>query len=1225
MNDMDCAQLYGQKGLSYLPPYAIFATFFLKPAATRAGESNNTYRSLKNIVSKIDDRIRHIPGVEDDQHLGGPSDSRITNAVLCGVSLDLWETWCRQLDMPLPHGFEQDGAIAEIDRILNTSPPYKLTGGSLYFHIKSDTYENGQVIYNTIKDELEAVTQDIDVTRGNHMREGKVYGRRILHGLIRTVDPINLSQRVLVGDEDPPHKGSCFALTQKFVHNWEQIGQMSEVEIEDMIGRDHDGNLIPHLDERSHMRLARVKDEDGLNYRVFTQGQPFGDSPTGHQREAGVYVSALAKSITAFNEILGAMLGENNVETGEIKDKHMRVSSSVSGNIWYIPTSAELDREARHNLLHVKVNDYFDRRSANGLMHYNSKHFLHTIWQDRQRYEYPLTDRVIELLGNTFSRWHNSWYELPPFPSLPSLADYLSDPAQDLSAAEQQDQLNAPIAERKGLTIKYTLGDLFSKEDDTHGKDLFRLDPKEIIVGVLPPFTLGSGVVVMPYLREDERLNGFFMKLDETSMAGHTVPDYDTVLKTGIGRLLEQTTQKLNGAGDGDRRNFYQSVVYALEGVRGYFRNYAALAIKKRDQLPPSLEADRANLTEIAARMDRLAVDAPGGFIDALQMIFSLHCCMHLIGELVSIGRLDQLLQPFFDRDSITEQQAQEAVDCFWIKMDEQVLMNRHYFLDQRTYGTCALPYISGTVPKGDKLSQWVMQVTVGGYLSNDDEQPQDGCNTVTQMCLRAARRLPLNSPCLNLRVNARTPDPVIHEAARTILSGGAHPVLFNDDLLMEGLLESGAHVLTRDARNWCADGCWETIFPGTSELTLSYIVVPLPIEMALNQGATYLTAGPSFIRGDQASFLSPPAEAIADFDQFMDIFYSHFKWMMATFYNGIFTRYGRLWNICPSPLLSSMMQGCLESGRDLTDGGARYRIISPILGGITCAVDSLWTINKLVFDPATAVAGLAELRDCLMCDWGHDMIAPVMSLQAGEERMALRARRFKDLRKVTLNMPRFGSGHADVDEFAGVVASQMRTICERILRDPAGEVSAKFKQKLDSLQDRYGRAERPFEFLFMPAFGTFEDYLGVGRGVAASADGRRKGSTLSSNFSPLPSPMDLPPDARPRNVFTALKGWNGETFAEALKSVAPVDIDIPEDFPISDLEEVIRQFKDKKLGSNMLSISCADKETIARAQKYPEGYDLLRLRMGGWSEFFITMYTEHQEQHKRRPLFVVN
>ena len=71
MNETDYAQFYGQKGLSYLPPYAIFATLYLKPAAIRAGESNNTYRALKNLMRRIDDRIQQIPGADDDQASDG--------------------------------------------------------------------------------------------------------------------------------------------------------------------------------------------------------------------------------------------------------------------------------------------------------------------------------------------------------------------------------------------------------------------------------------------------------------------------------------------------------------------------------------------------------------------------------------------------------------------------------------------------------------------------------------------------------------------------------------------------------------------------------------------------------------------------------------------------------------------------------------------------------------------------------------------------------------------------------------------------------------------------------------------------------------------------------------------------------------------------------------------------------------------------------------------------
>ena len=308
-------------------------------------------------------------------------------------------------------------------------------------------------------------------------------------------------------------------------------------------------------------------------------------------------------------------------------------------------------------------------------MHYNSKHFLHCIWQEREKDDFPLTDRIIELLGNTFSRWHNSWYENPPFPSLPSLEAYLKDPARGkLSAEQQQEQLNASIAERKGLTIKYTLADLFSNADDTRGMDLFRIDPKEIIVGVLPPFTLGSGVVVMPYLREDERLNGFFRKLDETSMAGHTVPDYATALKTGIGRLLEETTAKLNSAGD--RRPAQLLPVRRLcpGGCPGVFSQLRRPGKKDTRNRATGITGcgPHQSSSKLPHAWNGWPPSHPGGFIDALQMIFSIHCCMHLIGELVSIGRLDQLLGSFLDHDDISRQQAQEAIDCFWIKMDER-------------------------------------------------------------------------------------------------------------------------------------------------------------------------------------------------------------------------------------------------------------------------------------------------------------------------------------------------------------------------------------------------------------------------------------------------------------------------------------------------------------------------------------------------------------------------
>jgi pyruvate-formate lyase len=84
----------------------------------------------------------------------------------------------------------------------------------------------------------------------------------------------------------------------------------------------------------------------------------------------------------------------------------------------------------------------------------------------------------------------------------------------------------------------------------------------------------------------------------------------------------------------------------------------------------------------------------------------------------------------------------------------------------------------------------------------------------------------------------------------------------------------------------------------------------------------------------------------------------------------------------------------------------------------------------------------------------------------------------------------------------------------------------------------------------------------------------------------------------------------------------APVDYNLPEDFPLPDLVEVIRRFADGK-GGSICTFTVADPETFAAAQVDPEGYNLVRVRMGGWTEFFVACFPDHQEQHKRRPLYV--
>jgi pyruvate-formate lyase len=1143
--------------------------------------------------------------------------------VVIGVSLPQWTHWCRAEGLPLDN--ELFSGEDRLRRILTgDGSPFKLTHGDLFFHVKAVEKNTAEQVANRILSYLAGAyeARKTEYTIGDSLHDGRVYGGRMLHGLIGSVDPVCFSVRAIIGDELPPHKGGCFGLTQRFVHDWEQLLGMADIDLENLIGRDHTGTIITNDDVRSHVKCVRVNDENGVNYRLVGESQPFRSSGEMYGKEDGIYQVSYAKSVTAFAEVLGGMF---DVDSGQIKSRHLLVSQANLGNYWYVPNATELGLKAPHPSLTVPMNDFFEVRSNNGRMFYNTKDYLHQLGNRTGKAKLldPLpTDRVVELLGYTFSRWHDTWYRRRPTPELDHLETYLSESEKEI--------LTRSVAERKGFATRKTL-ELLSSEPEGRKFDTFRLHPRELIVGVVPEYTLGTGFEGMRYLNREEQDEAFVLRLNESGAAGHNVPDYGRLLKKGVGGLLADVKARLTGAADQGAREFYQSVIYSLEGVQIYLRNYAELARKILAGMRFGTSQDRENLIAIALRLDKLAEHPPETFPEAAQLIFSMHCCLHIAGESVSIGRLDQLLGPFYNKDGLSEKEAQEIIDCFWIKMDEKVLLNHRHFHDRLSRGSGAITYQGGDFPQGAAINQWVQQVTVGGYKANDAKRPEDGCNAVTMLCLRAARRLPMNAPCLSLRVNPETPRKILKEAARALLAGGAHPFLINDQKIVAGLLrsarESGTRVDLADARDMVCDGCFESIMAGKTEFAFSFVPVHDAIEMALNRGRTYAAAGPVHIAGLKASYRSERPEDIKTFEQFYGIFLKHYRYKLVEFYDGMISRYGNLSRVCPSPLLSALIDDCLESGRDLSAGGARYKLLAPLMNGIATAIDALWAIKDMVFSDE-AVFTLAELTQCLICDWGHDMKEPFCSSTMGDDRIAVLAERFKKLRGYALGRPKFGQGHAQVDRFARRVLRDLIKLAYDLVREKTGLIA----RELRELRHRYGTSGHPFEIVITPGIATFEDYAGIGSFLGASADGRRACQPVASDFSPSPTQPDLPVPGAGRSAEESLKSWAAgpaddgpgviDPIGIGLSNGSPVDINIREDFPEGELLELIVNFAQGELGSNMMSITCADPDTLTKAQNFPECYDLVRMRMGGWSEFFVAMFPQHQEHHKRRSLF---
>ncbi len=1261
-----------QRGLVYPAAYARFATFWRRPGR----------RITRGRVRQTVQRIRRLI-----HHRFGDTN---TTAVV-GVHFALFRKWCaEEEDLTVPdaiaflHPTAPDGEGDVTSTVFADSlGTFQDSQGDLWFHIKSDRQDYLEPIYAAICAELENVIDDRRVYQdcnrrsraGDDSSTGRVLGCRFAENLNNPADPITVSNHTLVGLEDIDHAGASVVIAQRFLINWDQLHQMTELQIEDLIGRTTDDIILPDRDTRSHIKSARQQDEAGNTTFVMRLGLPFGQSPYAADRslsamgnnrgdEEGIYFAGFARSVQVLERIMSAQIGDT---PGFMNDRLLNHVRSDLGGFFYITSRADLgitkaapwkewgNWRRFPGIDWSKLSRHFQERSDNGLMFYNHKNYLYEMAtaQEGSGYKPPST-RILTLLMDMFARWQDTWYFEKDQGDLGHLCEAV---ARDFGPQKAGEVMGLSVMERKGWATRMTCRIYATKAYGfrgrklvdgrlVYGADTFRIHPAEIIVGALPDLSLGQGRHVLRYLRADEQQSSFFAGLTEASGVGHVLPDHQKLVDVGLGGLIADARARRDAATDADRRAFYSAVELSLLGVVEHLERYAALASEQADGLARGQSAEKDNLRDIAARCRRLMTDAPQTMVEAAQLIFTFHTCLHLNGEPVSIGRLDQYLGRFYEADlaagRLDEDRAQEIIDALWVKLSEKILQNRIFIHDHQPYGNLAMGGASGPYPQGASLGQWIMQVTVGGVTADDGDTPTPAYNAVSTLCIRASGRLPLTAPCLSLRVSPDTPRPVLEEAAKALLSGGAHPILMQDDKIIPGLLACGSGVGDGDpdsptdytpvsekaggrwdssvslssARNYACDGCYEPMFTGQNWFALGGFSSLNPLECALNQGRLYASAGDAYLKGQNLSFRSPAPEDIDSFEQLLELYFEHFAALWAKAFDGQLSTFDALASFCPAPLLSVLTDGCMDKGLDIHGGGARYNVYGPCWIALSTTINSLYSIKKMVFDTDTAVTSLAELVECLLCDWGNNMTEPFVSSLLGETRIAARAERYRRLREVALSQPRYGRGHPEVDALGNAIVARVAELTVAVLTDPAPSTA---KKMLDYAM-RHGTPEHPFGgFQITPGIGTFENFVQFGVGSGASADGRRCNAPIASDLSPSPSPADLPPQLQEAPFSTALESFSGDG-AAAMWDGAPTDFNIAEDFPADILADMLQKFA-AGIGSNLLTVTVASPETFAQAPGGPEQYDLLRVRMGGWSEYFTSMFPVSQQQHLRRPL----
>ncbi|HZK43146.1 MAG TPA: pyruvate formate lyase family protein [Syntrophomonadaceae bacterium] len=455
-------------------------------------------------------------------------------------------------------------------------------------------------------------------------------------------------------------------------------------------------------------------------------------------------------------------------------------------------------------------------------------------------------------------------------------------------------------------------------------------------------------------------------KIDERAFASfnfktvalsHTIPDLPTLVNEGtnsiIGRIKEQMNKLKKD--ETDKLKTLQSMIICLEGLNTYASKLAAEALKlANDETDPKRKAELNKLHEICNHVPQ----NPAKNID--EAINSLWICwIGLIMEnnnvSLSPGRLDQLLQPYFESDmeNITDPDEKkryiehviELIACYFLRNGEQLNL---------------VPDVANYLFGGSHAQT---AITLGGVTPNGS----DAVNDMTYIFLKVTEMLSMNDPNMNARYKVGVnSDTYLKRLCEVNFITVSTPSLHGDDAIIESFSQNSDVI--EDVRDWGATGCVEITLSGKhmSHTGATSINIVAGLEMALNNGYHPLMnwhLGPETGKIETNDF--------KNFDEFYAAFARQIEFIIANtveFNNMASEAYAYL---RPTPLLSVAIQGAIENALDVTRGGAIYNTSGTFNIGLADVADSMMVIKKLVFEEK--VITLQELKNAVDSNFEND------------------------------------------------------------------------------------------------------------------------------------------------------------------------------------------------------------------------------------------------------------
>lgn len=473
-----------------------------------------------------------------------------------------------------------------------------------------------------------------------------------------------------------------------------------------------------------------------------------------------------------------------------------------------------------------------------------------------------------------------------------------------------------------------------------------------------------------------------------TNGVGHFFPGHPNVFESGFDALCTKAKKKMEEyKGDQDKLAFLNTVIIILDGVKQYILRFSDLAKKMSLEEPESKR--KAELLEISEICQNISGKPPKNFKEALQLLLFTHIIAGLEdgGFAISLGRLDQVLYPYYNNDInkgiLKQEEAKFIIECFYLKL----ITLWNYVLHKGIIAAEGPPIASN--------------LTIGGI----DADGNDVTNQLSYILLETYHKLKTVQPTFSVRVSLNTPDELILKTGEAI-KDGASIALFNDEIMIPGLQALGYSLA--DAREYAPIGCVEPSHPcktfGCTNATELNVVKCL--ELTLNNGTDM------FIRTKYGIENSKPITSYQDlWDEFV-LQLKHFIKPMVKTMNYLDKAIAEL---NPQPFLSATIDDCIERGLDITRGGAHYDFTTTQLIGLATVGDSLAVIKKIVFEEK--LLSYEELVKMLLKNY----------------RGTYQGKKGEIWRETFINkVPKFGN---DDDYVDSIVRDVARVFCEELIK----------------------------------------------------------------------------------------------------------------------------------------------------------------------------------------------